>query len=278
MPIRTRLLVSFLLLTVLIVLQYLYSSYAARQQDELVRQMVHEHEISNRLSGLAQAAQKIRRFEKEYFIYVADADKRAHYFAEFQSARQEIEGFLASLRVIGATGSNDSELQQLRAWQAATAFYVAEFEKVDRQVSSKRISSVAAANAAIADGKNRFRSVLTGTGEAIDQQLLQARANAERIFAYKENSSTLFTLLSTISVLLGLIISFQVPKSICNPVRRLTELADGISKGRINVPVKVTGNREIEELSKSIERLRVAVRGLLLRVQRPKDASVKKAV
>ena len=278
MPIRTRLLVSFLLLTVLIVLQYLYSSYAARQQDELVRQMVHEHEISNRLSGLAQAAQKIRRFEKEYFIYVADADKRAHYFAEFQSARQEIEGFLASLRVIGATGSNDSELQQLRAWQAATAFYVAEFEKVDRQVSSKRISSVAAANAAIADGKNRFRSVLTGTGEAIDQQLLQARANAERIFAYKENSSTLFTLLSTISVLLGLIISFQVPKSICNPVRRLTELADGISKGRINVPVKVTGNREIEELSKSIERLRVAVRGLLLRVQRPKDARLRKAV
>jgi methyl-accepting chemotaxis protein len=277
MQIRTRLLVSFLLLTMLIVLQFVFSSYVTQQQDSLVRQMVHEHEISHRLSGLASAAQKIRRYEKEYFIYVADENRRSHYFSEFQSAKSEIEGYLRGLRMIYTVDANDTELSRLGAWQDATAFYADRFENIHRDVSAGKITSSFAANTAIAEGKNRFRQVLTESHAAIDQQLVDARANSDMIFAYKADSSTLFALISAISVLFGLFISFQVPRSICKPVRELTELADGISKGRINVPVKITGSREIEDLSKSIERLRIAVRGLLLRVQRPKNAGLKKA-
>jgi len=277
MQIRTRLLVSFLLLTVLIVLQFVFSSYVAQQQDALVRQMVHEHEISNRLSGLALAAQKIRRYEKEYFIYVADEARRSHYFSEFQSARSEIDSYLRALRMIYSVAANEVERQRVGAWQDAADFYADQFDNIHRDVNTGKITTPFAANAAIAEGKNRFRQVLTDSHAAIDQQLELARANSDAIFAYKADSSMLFVLLSAISVLFGLFISFQVPRSICKPVRELTELADGISKGRINVPVKVTGSREIEELSKSIERLRVAVRGLLLRVQRPKKARLEQA-
>jgi methyl-accepting chemotaxis protein len=278
MQIRARLLASFLFLTLLIAFQFVTTSYVAHEQDDLLRQMVHEHELSNKLSALALAAHKIRRFEKEYFIYVTDEEKRNAYYLEFQAARGDIEKYLRALRTIYTLDGDSAELERLTTWQMAAAYYTESFEIVHREVLSGRMTTAFEANAAIKEGKNRFRELLTGAEQAIDRQLELARDNASRINAYQDDSMSVFSIVTAVSLLLALVISLRVPRSICKPLRDLTELADGISKGRINVPVKVTGSQEIEELSKSVERLRIAVRGLLLRVQKPRGGVSRRRV
>lgn len=273
MPIRTKLLFSFLLLTILILVQFVVSYYFSQKEYELVQQIIREHDISNQLSGLAQAAQKIRRYEKEYFIYVQNEEKRDKYFESFQKTRQEINRFIALLKKKYPSANQGRQQRILAEWSEITEFYASGFEKVHEQVLSGEISGIIEANAAIKDAKNRFRVVLSGSRDEINQQLKRAKSEANQVYQYLDRSSLIFTVVTDVSILIGLFISFQVPRSIARPIKELTEISDNISKGRMNKPVKVSGSREIEELAKSIERLRVATQGLLKRLQMVKKTA-----
>lgn len=267
MAIRTKLLLSFLLLTILLVMQFFVSHHFSVKEDQLVRQIIEEHNISHQLSGLVQAAQKIRRYEKEYFIYVQNPQKRDEYYRDFQITRQEIDATLVGLKIAHARSKHAGQQGRVAEWAAATEYYAEGFEQVHQKVLNGDIVNTFQANAAIKDAKNRFRVVLSGSHEAINEQLARARAEAEQIFDYGEQSSLIFTIVTDVSILIGLFISFRVPKTITRPMTELATIAEGISRGRINKPVKMSGSREIVELAESIERLRVAAQGLLTRLK-----------
>lgn len=257
----------------LILVQFVISYYFSQKEYELVQQIIREHDISNQLSGLAQAAQKIRRYEKEYFIYVQNEERRTEYFEAFQKTRQEINRFIGLLKRKYSVANQGRQQELIAEWAEATEFYAAGFERVHERVLNGEITGVIEANAAIKDAKNRFRIVLSGSRDAIDQQLRRAKSEADEVYQYQDRSSLICTVVTNISIVIGLFISYMVPKSIARPIRELTEMSDNISKGRMNKAVKVTGSREIEELAKSIERLRVAAQGLLRRLQMVKRSA-----
>ena len=272
MPIRTKLFLSFLLLTILILVQFFIRYQFTTKESRLVRQMVAEHQISNLLSELAEAAQKIRRFEKEYFIYVQNAEKRSTYYQEFQQAKREILDHLQVLRNIYSASNNLKQLSELAVWQQAAQLYTEAFETVHQDVLAGNITGVIQANAAIREGKNRFRVLLAGARRSVNEQLLRAQQEADQIDVYRQRSTLIFTLVTAASLVIGLFIAFSVPGSIARPMRRLSEIADGISRGRIKDSVNVKGSREIEDLARSIERLRVATQGLLMRLKAARNA------
>lgn len=267
MHIRLKLLLSFLFLTLLILSQYILSQYYNSQQARLVQRMIQEHDISRQLGGLAQAAQSIRRYEKEYFIYIHDADRRENYYEEFNRARVRIENYLSHLLTAYAVMGDQLQTEQISVWQEATKIYTEGFETINRQVISGEIDSTFAANDAVRDFKNKFRVLLDGVGQAIERQLVIAESEAAEIYRGQQESGLIFSLFTICSVLLGLYISFKVPLSITRPITELTRIADGISRGKIREKVDAVGSPEIRELGHSIERLRVATQGLLKRLQ-----------
>lgn len=270
MSIRTKLLSSFLFITLLILIMLVTQQLFTIKEKDLLQQIVVEHEISAQLSALSTAAQKIRRYEKEYFIYVQNPNKREKYAGEFSDASDEIQQHLNQLKTIYTNSGKQQSLETLKEWEDAASFYTGGFNQLTRRVLSGEITSVLGANQAIQEYKNRFRVLLSGTSESIKNQYQLATQKAKRITEYQETSSLIFIAISTLSLIIALVMSFRVPAGIVNPLRQLTEVANGLSKGKVKDSGDIGGSIEIEELAKSIKRMQAATMGLLKRVRESK--------
>ncbi len=271
MSIRSKLLLSFLFMTILIVTLFVIRQYFSIKENDLLHEIVLEHEISTLLSGLSTAAQKIRRYEKEYFIYVQNPTRRKKYIGEFLEAKEEIDQFIFALKTIYTRSNKNSALTILSEWEVASRFYMSGFATLNKRVKNGEIVSVIGANKAIQEYKNKFRVVLSGTTDSIKKQYELATGKAERIKQYQSTSSLIFAAISTISVIVALIISFLIPASIVKPLKQLTNMANGISKGKTSDLGEIKGSAEIEELAKSIMRLQSTTLGLLNRLQTMKN-------
>lgn len=267
MSIRSKLLFSFITISALIMTLFAVRQYFSLKEAELVRELIVDHEISMQLSGLSTAAQKIRRYEKEYFIYVQNPQKRAKYAGEFADAYTEIETYIRRLQEIYSANRRDSELTKLKTWQTATRYYANGFDQITDAVESGLITGVLEANAAIQKYKNEFRVVLSGTEISIRNQYQQASAKSDRIRQYQGTAALIFMVIAIVSLGLSLIMSVSVPASIVKPLQKMTMVANAISKGQLNDSVDVKGSAEIEDLAKSIKRLQAATLGLLKRLQ-----------
>jgi nitrogen fixation/metabolism regulation signal transduction histidine kinase len=274
MSIRFKLLSSFLFVTLLILVLFAVRQFYSIKEKDLVREMVIDHEISAQLSALSSAAQKIRRYEKEYFIYVDNPAKRRKYAREFVEAAREINLYLSRLNSIYSTSGKTQALASLKQWKEATRFYTAGFASLNKQVLNGQIKGVIEANAGIQEYKNRFRIVLSGSAKAIDEQYTQAKQKADQIKEYQHSVSLIFMTIALLSLFVSLMMSFQVPAGIVKPLQRLTDVANSISKGRFDDALDVTGSREIQELARSINRLQSATLGLLRRVQNQRKPAV----
>ncbi len=271
MSIRFKLLLSFLFITFLIVTLFVIRQYFSIKENNLLHEIVLEHEISTLLSGLSTAAQKIRRYEKEYFIYVQNPTQRKKYIGEFLEAQEEINQFFLALKTIYTRSNKKSALTTLSEWEVATKHYMSGFATLNERVKNGKIVGVIEANNAIQEYKDKFRVVLLGTTDSIQKQYELATGKAERIKQYQNTSSLIFGLISMISVIVALIISFLIPASIVKPLTQLTNMANGISKGTTSDLGEIKGSAEIEELAKSIIRLQSSTLGLLKRLQTVKS-------
>ena len=267
MSIRAKLFIAFMVITALIMTLFVVRQYFSYKEAGLVRELVVDHEISVQLSGLSAAAQKIRRYEKEFFIYVQNPTKRAKYAGEFADAGVEIESYIKRLRDIFTVNRRDGELAKLQAWQDATRFYTGGFEQIVAAVEVGTIAGVLEANAAIQPYKNEFRVVLSGTEDAIREQYQLASAKSIRIREYQHTAALVFMVIAAFSLCLSVFMSIQVPASVVKPLKKMTMVANAISKGQLNDSVDIRGSAEIEDLANSIKRLQTATLGLLKRLQ-----------
>jgi methyl-accepting chemotaxis protein len=124
------------------------------------------------------------------------------------------------------------------------------------------------ANKAIQDAKNQFRVFLKGTAAEVETKLGEARHASTQLQDNFANVQKLLIGLSFTGLLIGAVILFTIPGSIARPITELTESVTDISKGNITRPVSVRGSHEVKALAESVERLRVAVKGLMTRMNK----------
>lgn len=124
------------------------------------------------LSRLQVEGEKMRRYEKEMFIYVADSGKRAGYLKEFDTAYTKMLTLLDTMLLPSGSTFTDEERQQVLAWKQAAVFYAGEFASLGRKAQAiqtntltaeQRVGLTVEYNDAIKAGKDRFRELLGGT-------------------------------------------------------------------------------------------------------------------
>ena len=252
---------------------------------------------SAELSQLAVLAQQIRRYEKEYFVYVGNADGRAKYEKEWSGAATKIA---ASLETISKPSSPFDAAERSKAsdWRQASEFYGAEMRKVfaaatERAAQTalddtaagaapKATAAVTAtatapvtmltpiqANDMIKAGKDRFSDVLIkGVAAMADQKSKATLALGD--VADKGFSTLLLGVLATVAlgVLIALGLLVLLPKSVSSPIEALTAAVDNMSKGALDLPVSSGGVLEFDGLAKALDRMRVAQQSLVARMRR----------
>ena len=257
---------------------------------------------SSQLGELAVLAQQIRRYEKEYFVYVTNKERRDGYTKEWEATSDKINKLMATMRANNNKEFSDIELGKIKNWTGAADFYGSEMRKIFSTVSAQAVAAasvpVAAVelkpnatpagkppavaapapvatlspievNVMIAAGKDRFSGeLIKGVTEMLKDKTTQTLALDELAAEGFAKMLTSVLLTVAVGVLIALGLMFTLPKSVTTPLAALTDTVEAISKGNLDTKVDSGGIAEFEGLSKALERLRIGQQALVARMRR----------
>jgi hypothetical protein len=142
-------------------------SIASQRVERNIEQAVkHNFAAAGLLSKLQVQAERMRRYEKEFFIYASVPDKRAKYLKDFDDAHTKLLDLQNQAMASQHKGFADADRAEVTKWTAATSFYSNEFRKVAATAefasAEQRAELTVKLNNDIGPGKDRFRTVLDG--------------------------------------------------------------------------------------------------------------------
>lgn len=304
--IRVRLIASMALLIAFFVLQAIAVTWFTNAQSVQTSASIRNNtQSSAQLTELATLAQQIRRYEKEYFVYVQNEERRNGYIKEFETTSGRIGKLIDTILANSGGAYTKAEISEVNRWRDAHLFYAAEMARIFGEVKriqtevaaapapalqppaaatgkpaapgaapvpaaapAPRLPTPAEANDLIKAGKDRFGA------ELIAGVAKMGKAKTEATLGLAQGSTEGYQqLLSVVmtTVVMGIAIAafliFTLPAAITRPIRVLSEVADTVARGDLDKPFAVTQVPEFEPLVKSLERMRVALSVLTRRAK-----------
>ncbi len=294
--IRSILLAGLAAIAILLLVQAGLLSWGQKTIERDVVTAVQKNTIaSSQLSELAVLAQQVRRYEKEYFVYVGNAERREGYIKEWTGIADKIAKLIQTMRANAEGAFSSDDLGKIANWASAADFYGAEMKRIffavnERQgqlgnapaavVATKGATPAAPAatvaamfsavevNGMIGPGKDRLSGVLIkGVG---DMSSAKTKETLALPAVTREGFSRLWNGVMA-SVLVGLLIAaflaWKLPSAITKPIAAMSAAIDRVSKGELDAPIDATGPSEFGTLTAAVERMRVAQRTLVARMR-----------
>jgi methyl-accepting chemotaxis protein len=214
------------------------------------------------MSQLGFEAQKIRRFEKEYFIYLHDEPKRNAYKEQFNKGAAKISEHVQRMINNRAKLYSDQEVQLFRVWQQSADFYFQEFSAIDTAVQAGTIGGSNDANNAIKAGKDRFAVLLDGVSKEVAAH--DDKLRATRALVAKESNDATYLLIGFAAILVIAIcgLSLHLYNAIAAPLNRIVSGAEEIAEGRMTFAFGTEAAPEFTRLVTALENLRIRLHAL----------------
>jgi methyl-accepting chemotaxis protein len=260
---------------------------------------------SSQLTDLAVLAQQVRRYEKEYFVYVGNEERRNNYIKEWTGTSDKITKLLAAMRTNADGAFNADDTAKVTNWQSAADFYSAEMKKIFGAVTDQatKVAQVVAAPAAaaapagkaaatkpteaapaapvlamfaptevntmITAGKDRLSGVLIkGVSEMSAEKTKQTLSLSE-VAAGGFNQVFIGVMLTVaVGIIIALILMVTLPKAVTTPLETLTAAVDDLSKGKLDAKIDAGNVAEFAGLATALERMRVGQQAMVARMRR----------
>jgi HAMP domain-containing protein len=252
------------------------------------------------LAELGTQAQALRRYEKEFFIYVNDPVGRTKYRREWTSAYAGVSESLAAMAANKAATFGVDDLVEFDRWSAANQFYGTEFTRImsladagtlvapqpvveepakatkgtvapsipaTANVPPAVVSAINVANEQIGPGKDKFRELLDGAQKMRKAKIAESRKSVDEINGLFDEAAKITLGVFALGLVAAIYLMMSLPKSVTQPIAMFVGVADRISKGDVSQSVEGKVTPEFHGLSTALERLRVAQTGLLDRIR-----------
>lgn len=311
--IKNRLTSGLMLIVLFFLAQAALSWWVAERVKTDVVQTVRKNTLAAaQLNELAVLAQQIRRYEKEYFVYVSNAERRANYEKEWTETAKKITSALETMKTNKGGVFQSRDITQIGLWWAAGDFYASEMRKVFVSVTEqagrvalaqKSAEAVAPetpktpakqaqpelplepkpamyspgeANEMIKAGKDRFSNELIKGVASLQAEKTTATLALADVAQQGFLTMVLgVTATAGIGILIALALVVWLPQSIIKPVSVLTAAVEKISLGQANTPLTNVRVLEFQGLTKAVERMRMAQE---MMVNRMRQRSAREAV
>ncbi len=303
--IKSRLANGLMLIVLFFLVQAALVWYATSNAKSTVVDSTRRNTVAtSELGSLAVLAQQIRRYEKEYFVYIGNKDKRDSYEREWQGAMSKIEATLAKMKTGSDGAFNAKDLEQVAVWEAAAAFYGSEMERIFIAVD-QRSKAVQAEQKASADASASARTVAKATASAAPERVAPAeyrstevndmikagkdRFSADLIkgiatmdkaktgetlalakVAEKMFDQVLIGVLITVAigVVVALALSVSLPRAVSRTIASLSSAAEKMSKGNLKEAYDSGGVTEFDTLAQALNRMRLGQEAMMERLQK----------
>lgn len=244
---------------------------------------------TSELGLLAVQAQQVRRYEKEYFVWVGNKVKRNAYEREWRDGLGKIDTMLARMKTGSDGAFSASDIEQIDKWRAASNFYAAEMQKIYLAVA-ERETGVRASEAAnigwlrpaehvayrpdevnemIKAGKDRFTADLIKGVTAMSQTKTMdtlALADVARQLFSKLLIGVMFTVI--IGVIVVLLLGILLPRMVTKTIAGLSSAAQEMSMGNLKNEYNSGGVSEFIQLAEALNRMRLGQLALVERLQK----------
>jgi nitrogen fixation/metabolism regulation signal transduction histidine kinase len=299
--IRSRLVFGLGLIIVFFLLQAQLVWYSqATARDQVVDTARKNTMASSQLTDLAVLAQQIRRYEKEYFVYVGNEERRNNYIKEWTGTSDKITKLLSTMRANADGAFSADDVAKMGNWVSSAEFYGAEMKKIFGVVTDQaaKVAQAAATpepapaakgaapaaapaapaavmfappevNTMITAGKDRFSGVLIkGVSEMSAEKTKQTLALSEVAAGGFNQVFAGVMLTVAIGVVVALILMITLPKAVTEPLAQLTASVDDLSKGQLDKKVEAGQVAEFAGLATALERMRLGQQALVARMRR----------
>jgi len=251
LTIRTRLLLAFGLISLLILVAAIDGALGTKDIVETAKVMQRELQLTQVVTQLRVEALQLRRYEKDTFISLANADKVMEYRQKWEQAllaarqtRTEAAGLAA-----GET------LSWLRELQGELETYADGFRTTAEDIRIGKLSTVVQAN----DAMSKYKKSAHAVEELISKIGAAASEESSHVDELMEShrSSVMATLVAVtvVSLLFAVGLSLTITRSIVVPVRSAVQLARSVADGKLGHDFDITHRDEIAELLQELSRM-----------------------
>jgi len=210
----------------------------------------------------------LRRFEKDIFLNINSHDVREDYYDKWKEVLSKLEERLTTLEKVAV---NNLDRQRQKALRSDLQAYTVAFNRLYSLIDSGTLKTPEKANLYLEPVKNQIRTM-----EDISSEISQdgvTRMESMRGNVIRESSRTFILLLSVgiVAVLLAIIETIVIARSIVNPLAVAVDASSRIASGDLTVEIEVEGNDEAACLLNSMKQMIIQLRMVVNQVKQAAD-------
>lgn len=249
---RNALLITGLLVTISIAATLYGNHLATSAVNKLA---FSEMPATQTIQALVLEYERMRKYEKEYFVFAANVDRRSNYEKEWEKAYATIGKLFSDARADSNTQFTAVEKSKLREWNDAIDSYAKGFRELVKRVTGGVVPDGLTANSENGKNVDHVRPFGKDAPAFLAKQVADSQTAAGAAVSTVRGALIGIVVLQVL-VLLALVFAYlRVPKAIGATITSFSEAVDKMSKGDAKSPLPETGLAEFEPLSQGLGRL-----------------------
>lgn len=252
--IATRITLGFAVLLLTMIMSGLFSFTAMTRIEAKVNEVAtHDLAFFRDMANLRTHMGNLRRFEKDYFINIADKTKRTAYLLKWKKAQVQASGVLQKSLGKASDANIDPQVSLLANLLNR---YSDGFLLVAQKIESDGIGSTEEANKMMGQYKENIHE-MEGVLEKVSTQAAKTAALLpDQINSTTHSSQYLLLTLNLIALVIGTLLGLGITQSIRRPLLAIRNTSQELARQRdLNVPIPELGKNEIGDVAHALKDL-----------------------
>jgi methyl-accepting chemotaxis protein len=192
----------------------------------------------------------LRRFEKDSFLNIGNAEKEAEYLDKWTEQKQALDESLAALDKLV---QSDADRDIVRSMRADSTTYEEGFHKVLAAIREGKVKTPQEANAAITDVKDEIRR-LESTASDFAMKHSNAMQTLDTVVALgvKRTLAIMFAVMVAALVLTA-VAGIVITRSITAPLAAAVKVAEQVAQGDLEARIDARGKDETAQLLRAMQ-------------------------
>lgn len=218
-------------------------------------------QLAQRAAAIEVLVLNERRFEKDTFINLADAEKFASYKKKWDEARAALSNELKAAQKLDLGAADQKVIGQIAA---GFQTYVDGFEKTFARIGASQVKTTQEANGEFSAFKAAVHDMENASDTLNKVAISRVNAAGEALASTRARSFWTQSGIALVCLLLSAVLCIATAYSITRPLNRATEVARSVAAGNLDNRIESTGNDETSRLLSALREMQAALRNAAL--------------